>query len=44
MTVRIPGVKGLYAQLDGSWLHALSVVYVGGQNREIGTLKIGYKF
>ena len=44
VTVRIPGVKGLYAQLDGSWLHALSVVYVGGQNREIGTLRIGYSF
>ena len=42
ITVHLPG--GLYAQLDGSWLHALSVVYVGGQNREIGTLKIGYKF
>lgn len=44
VTVRIPGVKGLYAQLDGSWLHALSVLYVGGENREIGTLRIGYKF
>jgi hypothetical protein len=42
ITVRI--FKGLYAQLDGSWLHALSVVYAGGQNRETGTLKVGYKF
>ena len=44
ITVHIPGVKGLYAQLDGSWLHALSVVYAGGQNRETGMLRIGYKF
>lgn len=44
LTVRIPGVQGLYAQLYGYWHHALSVICVGGQNREIGTLKIGYKF
>ena len=44
VTVRIPAVQGMFVQLDGSWIHALSRVYVGGQNREIGTLKIGYKF
>lgn len=44
ITVHIPGLKGLYFQLNGSWLHALEVVYAGGQNRETGSLKIGYKF
>ena len=38
ITFRIPGVKGLYTQLDGSWLYALWVVYAGGQNRETGML------
>ena len=44
ITVRIPGVKGLYTQLDGSWLYAFWVVYAHGQNRETGMLRIGYKF
>ena len=44
LTCRIPGVKGLYAQLYAFWYHAFNVTYLPGQNREIGTLKIGYKF
>ena len=44
ITVHFSGVRGLYAQLYGSWNHAVKVVCVGGQNREIGTLRIGYQF
>ena len=44
LTCRIPSAKGLYVQLYGYWYHALNRTYLPGQNREIGTLKIGYKF
>jgi hypothetical protein len=44
LTCRIPSVKGLYAQLYGYWYHAYNATYLPGKNREIGTLKIGYKF
>lgn len=44
LTVHIPGVQGLYAQLYGYWHHAFTVSYLPGKNREIGTLKIGYQF
>jgi hypothetical protein len=44
LTCRIPSVKGLYAQLYAYWYHAYNVTNLPGQNREIGTLKIGYKF
>ena len=44
LTCRIPAVKGLYTQLYAYWYHAYNVTHLPGQNREIGTLKIGYKF
>lgn len=44
MTVHISGVKGLFAQLYGNWIHATKVVCIGGQNRGVVTLKLGYKF
>jgi len=44
ITCDIPPVPGLYVQLDASWLHALKVYYIGGQNRETATLKVGYRF
>ena len=36
--------KSLYVQLYGYWHRAFSVSYLGGKNREIATLKVGYKF
>ena len=36
--------SSLYVQLYGYWHRAFSVTYLGGKNREIGTLKVGYKF
>lgn len=44
LTGRIPGVKGLYAQLYAYWYHALDVTLLPGDDREVATLKIGYKF
>ena len=44
LTCRIPFIKGLYAQLYAFWYHAFNVTYLPGQNREIGTCKIGYNF
>lgn len=44
LTCRIPAVKGLYTQLYAYWYHAYNVTYVPGKNREIASLKIGYKF
>jgi hypothetical protein len=40
----IPSVSGLYVQLDADWVHALKKTYLGGTNREIVTLKVGYDF
>ena len=40
----IPAVKGLFVQLDGYWLHAFNATRLPGKNREIGSLKIGYRF
>ena len=36
--------SSLYVQLHGYWHHAFEITYLGGKNREIATLKIGYKF
>ena len=44
LTCRIPGVKGLYTQLYAYWYHAYNVTYLPGKNREIASLKVGYKF
>ena len=44
ITARIPSVKGLYIQLDGSWLGAFKITRLGGKNRETGKLSIGYNF
>ena len=44
LTCRIPAVKGLFVQLDGYWLHAFNATRLPGKNREIGSLKIGYRF
>ncbi len=44
LTYHFTSPKGLYVRLDGSWLHALRKTSVGGQNREIGNLTIGYDF
>ena len=44
LTCRIPAVKGLFVQLDGFWHHGLNVTLLPGKNREIGTLKVGYRF
>jgi hypothetical protein len=44
LTYRFSSPKGLYVRLDGSWLHALRKTSVGGQNREIGNLTVGYDF
>ena len=44
LTCRIPAVKGLYTQLYGYWYHAGNVTYLRGRNREIASLRIGYKF
>ena len=44
LTVRIPGVKGLFVQAEGSWCRAFQVTHLGGKNRETGLLRIGYDF
>ena len=44
LTWRIAAVKGLYLQLDGRWNRALRLTKMGGYNREIGNLTVGYKF
>ena len=44
LTFRIPAVKGLFVQLEGSWCHAFQVTHLGGKNRETGLLKVGYDF
>ena len=44
LTYHFSSPKGLYVRLDGSWLHALRKTSVGGQNREIGNLTVGYDF
>lgn len=44
LTCRIPAVKGLFVQLYGYWHHAFNVTRLPGKNREIGTLKVGYRF
>ena len=44
LTCRIPAVKGLFVQLHGYWHHAFNVTLLPGKNREIGTLKVGYRF
>jgi len=44
LTCRIPAVKGLYTQLYAYWYHAYNVTYLPGKNREIASLKVGYKF
>ena len=40
----IPSVGGLYVQLDADWFRALKRTYMGGTNREIATIKVGYDF
>ena len=44
LKVPIPSVDGLSVQLDADWLRALKRTYMGGTNREIATLKVGYDF
>lgn len=44
LTWRIAAVKGLFLQLDGQWNRALRLTKMGGYNREIGNLTVGYKF
>ena len=44
LTYHFSSPKGLYVRLDGSWIHALRKTTVGGQNREIGNLTVGYDF
>ena len=44
LTYRIPAVKGLSLQLYGYWIRAFNISYLGGKNREIVTLKIGYSY
>ena len=44
LTCHIPGVKGLFVQLNGQWCRGLRVTHLGGKNREGATLKIGYDF
>lgn len=44
LTGRIPAVEGLYVQLYAYWYHALGETSLPGNNREIATLKVGYKF
>ena len=44
LTYHFSSPKGLYIRLDGRWLHALRMTSMGGQNREIGNLTIGYDF
>jgi len=34
----------LYLQLDGQWNRSLRLTKMGGYNREIGNLTVGYKF
>ena len=34
----------LYVQLYAYWYHAFNTTLLGGKNREIATLKVGYKF
>lgn len=44
LTYHFSSPKGLYVRLDGHWLHALRKTATGGQNRETGTLTVGYDF
>ena len=44
LTGRLPGLGGLFFQLDAYWYHAFDVTLLPGNDREIATLKIGYKF
>ena len=44
LTARIPAVKGLFFQLNVDWNHAFNVDLLPGKNREIASLKVGYKF
>lgn len=44
ITTRIPSVKGLYLQLDASWLGTFNVNFLGGKNRETGKFTVGYNF
>ena len=44
ITARIPAVKGLFFQLNADWHHAFNVTLLRGKNREIASLKVGYKF
>ena len=36
--------SNLYVQLYAYWYHAFNTTLLGGKNREIATLKVGYKF
>ena len=36
--------KGLYAEAEGSWLHAFDLQYISSPNRYGATLKLGYDF
>ena len=36
--------KGLYAEAEGSWLHAFDLQYISSPNRYGTTLKLGYDF
>ena len=40
----IPSAGGLFVQLDADWFRALKRTYMGGTNREIAMLKVGYDF
>ena len=44
VSYRFPAIEGLFLQLSGSWIRAFNVSYLGGKNREIITLKIGYNY
>ena len=41
---RIPSIDGLYLQLHLYWYHSFDTTLLPGKNREIATLKAGYRF
>lgn len=44
LTYHFSSPQGLFLRVDGHWLHALRKTATGGQNREIGTVTVGYDF
>ena len=44
LTYHFSSPQGMFLRLDGHWLHALRKTATGGQNREIGTVTVGYDF